>query len=213
MAGYYITRHVVQPGVGLVAEAIAHRKAKKSQQQGLEDTVTSSAIVSDGAGHSGFDTVTTTPSKTSYQEEVMVPNTGSEIEDSPPAYNELVYQDEKDDRGESEKQFAEMTSKLEEVQLTKTTSKLSIPTGNALGPASISTIVNAYIAEYSPVAMARFLKSTVVLPQKRPGDPSRGFMHAYAPVLQDVGISQVAWLDFLACFEESLKVSFLRISR
>ncbi|KAH0382338.1 hypothetical protein KCU89_g17520, partial [Aureobasidium melanogenum] len=43
----------------------------------------------------------------------------------------------------------------------------------------------------------------VVIPQRRPKDRSRGFIRAYAPVLQDVGINQPTWLDFLDTLQKS----------
>ena len=45
----------------------------------------------------------------------------------------------------------------------------------------------------------------VVLPQRRPRDRSRGFIRAYAPMLQDVSIDQTTWLDFL----DTLLISFV----
>ena len=41
------------------------------------------------------------------------------------------------------------------------------------------------------------LPCPVILPQRRPGNRQRGFVQAYAPILEDVGISQVMFLDFL----------------
>ena len=46
-----------------------------------------------------------------------------------------------------------------------------------------------------------------VLPQKRPGEKSRVFVHAYAPVLHDLGIDERSWMDFLSSFEEAIWVS------
>ncbi|KAI4716242.1 hypothetical protein E4T48_07543 [Aureobasidium sp. EXF-10727] len=43
----------------------------------------------------------------------------------------------------------------------------------------------------------------VVIPQRRPKDRSRGFIRAYAPVLQDAGIDQPTWLDFLDTLQKS----------
>ncbi|KAG9693437.1 hypothetical protein KCU95_g6537, partial [Aureobasidium melanogenum] len=43
----------------------------------------------------------------------------------------------------------------------------------------------------------------IVIPQRRPKDRSRGFIRAYAPVLQDVGIDQSTWLDFLDTLRKS----------
>jgi hypothetical protein len=47
------------------------------------------------------------------------------------------------------------------------------------------------------------LNLPVVIPQRRPKDRSRGFIRAYAPVLQDAGIDQPIWLDFLDTLQKS----------
>jgi hypothetical protein len=47
------------------------------------------------------------------------------------------------------------------------------------------------------------LSLPVVIPQRRPKDRSRGFIRAYAPVLQDAGIDQPIWLDFLDTLQKS----------
>lgn len=44
---------------------------------------------------------------------------------------------------------------------------------------------------------------TVVLPQRRPGARARGFIRAYAPVLENCGIDQKMWLEFLDTFQKS----------
>ncbi|KAM0477774.1 hypothetical protein ACHAPX_005538 [Trichoderma viride] len=41
------------------------------------------------------------------------------------------------------------------------------------------------------------LPMPVILPQRRPGDRARGFIHAYAPLLQNVGIDQTTFMDFI----------------
>lgn len=41
------------------------------------------------------------------------------------------------------------------------------------------------------------LPMPVILPQRRPGERARGFIHAYAPLLQDVGIDEVTFIDFI----------------
>ncbi|KAJ9607996.1 hypothetical protein H2200_008075 [Cladophialophora chaetospira] len=45
----------------------------------------------------------------------------------------------------------------------------------------------------------------VILPQRRPGSNSRGFVRAYAPMLHSCGIDQTLWFDFLNGFHEALK--------
>ena len=202
MAGYYITRHVLQPSVGLVAEAVAHHKAKKSQQDELEEVLSPTDDVVEDTRYSSLET---TPSSSKQKN---VPST--RYSEEPPPYDEAVSQGEKSDTIESEAQLQGATAAFKEMQLTQTLSSFVIPTGNALGPAPIKTIVSAFTSEYPPVPSGSALQTTAVLPQKRPGDLSRGFLRAYAPVLQGVGISSIAWIDFLASFDESLKVPALR---
>ncbi|KAI4195114.1 MAG: hypothetical protein LQ350_007392 [Teloschistes chrysophthalmus] len=43
----------------------------------------------------------------------------------------------------------------------------------------------------------------IILPQRRPKERSRGFVRAYAPVLENCGIDQTTWLAFLDTFQKS----------
>lgn len=43
----------------------------------------------------------------------------------------------------------------------------------------------------------------VILPQRRPKDRTRGFIRAYAPVLEEAGIDQETFFDFLENFDHS----------
>ena len=47
----------------------------------------------------------------------------------------------------------------------------------------------------------------VILPQRRPGTKARGFVRAYAPVLQDAGIDQDAFISFLKNFHKAAQAS------
>lgn len=60
-------------------------------------------------------------------------------------------------------------------------------------------------AESSATATATsgHLDLPVLLPQRRPGDRTRGFIRAYAPMLETCGIDQAMWIDFLNTFEKS----------
>ncbi|KAK1857087.1 hypothetical protein CCHR01_00161 [Colletotrichum chrysophilum] len=51
------------------------------------------------------------------------------------------------------------------------------------------------------------LPMPVILPQRRPEARHRGFVRAYAPVLNECGIDQTAWLEFLDGFEKSIKLN------
>ena len=47
------------------------------------------------------------------------------------------------------------------------------------------------------------LSHPVVIPQRRPGNRSRGFVRAYAPDLEGCGVTQTTFLNFLEEFEKS----------
>ncbi|CRK31947.1 Burnettramic acids biosynthesis cluster protein E like [Verticillium longisporum] len=49
------------------------------------------------------------------------------------------------------------------------------------------------------------MASAVVLPQRRPKNRARGFVRAYAPVLNTAGIDQATFLDFIDTFNKSLE--------
>ncbi|TAQ87812.1 hypothetical protein B7494_g3838 [Chlorociboria aeruginascens] len=59
---------------------------------------------------------------------------------------------------------------------------------------------------YSPRPMGR-LPCPVILPQRRPRDHTRGFVRAYAPVLEDCGIDQDTFLSFLKSFHQASQAS------
>ncbi|KAK5189992.1 hypothetical protein LTR92_009973 [Exophiala xenobiotica] len=192
MAGYYITRHVVQPGVGLVSEAIAHRKAKKASGQIVEENIQSMTAVTDEAETTATERVT--------------------MQHQPPVKGEkggsLLEQKEMYDHQDVSVKDKELVEEGELLKLYTTTSSYIVPSGNALGPAPIDAIVSSFIREYPPAPPSGGqLDAPVVLPQRRPGSTARGFVRAYAPTLQNIGISPNAWFDFLASFEESLKIS------
>ncbi|KAK9489557.1 hypothetical protein V1508DRAFT_327360, partial [Lipomyces doorenjongii] len=47
----------------------------------------------------------------------------------------------------------------------------------------------------------------VIIPQRRPRDKSRGFIRAYAPVLEGCGIDQALFMNFLKTFHQASKAS------
>lgn len=62
-----------------------------------------------------------------------------------------------------------------------------------------------YVSYYEPSARPPKLSAPVVLPQRRPKKQDRGFIRAYAPVLENYGIDQTMFLDFLDTAEKSTK--------
>jgi hypothetical protein len=70
-------------------------------------------------------------------------------------------------------------------------------------------LTDAFMRSHPPPAYAQSgrLPCPVILPQRRPRDKKRGFVRAYAPVLEDCGIDQATFLDFLKTFHDASKAS------
>ena len=46
----------------------------------------------------------------------------------------------------------------------------------------------------------------VIIPQKRPHSKARGFVKAYAPILESCGVDQASFLEFLDVFHKASQV-------
>jgi hypothetical protein len=76
---------------------------------------------------------------------------------------------------------------------------------------NIDEIIDAFVLRH-PLTSEQscsltYLPLPVVLPQRRPKDRSRGFVRAYAPVLENAAIDQACFLDFLETFEVGIRAS------
>ena len=81
------------------------------------------------------------------------------------------------------------------------------PTGNMLSPAAIKILANSFVELFPPpTAPVGTLQLPVILPQRRPGNKRRGFVQAYAPMLEQAGIGEAAFLSFCDYFEQAIKV-------
>lgn len=67
----------------------------------------------------------------------------------------------------------------------------------------VKSLVDKFLSNHPPPAYGQRaqLPCPVILPQRRPRDKKRGFVRAYAPVLEDCGIDQATFLEFLETFE------------
>jgi hypothetical protein len=80
------------------------------------------------------------------------------------------------------------------------------------GPADANSITDRFMRRHPPPAYHHQrahagLPCAVIIPQRRPGAKDRGFVRAYAPVLEDCGIDQATFLDFLKTFQTASKAS------
>ncbi|KAA8566480.1 hypothetical protein EYC84_009042 [Monilinia fructicola] len=79
-------------------------------------------------------------------------------------------------------------------------------------PESVKQIVGDFTKQHPYSSSSRpnikqGLPVPVIIPERRPGSKHRGFVRAYAPVLNDCGIDQGTFMDFLVGFEASIKAS------
>lgn len=63
------------------------------------------------------------------------------------------------------------------------------------------------LLNYADLPPPPHLPFSVVLPQRRPKNRSRGFIRAYAPVLMNAGIDQATFLDYLELFDKASQAS------
>jgi len=89
------------------------------------------------------------------------------------------------------------------------------PGGEEQRGLSVNEVVQSFSSSHAPrsyrTATAR-LPCPVVLPQRRPHSKGRGFIRAYAPVLDQCGIDQQTFLDFLDSFDKASKVKLPSLS-
>ena len=72
----------------------------------------------------------------------------------------------------------------------------------------VHKLVQRFLASHpAPTSEAGQLPCPVIIPQRRPGTKSRGFVRAYAPVLADCGIDQDTFLQFLKTFHKASQVN------
>lgn len=169
----------VGSGIGLASEAIQHQKDKKNSRSGSSDQQTLQPQTS------------TSGEKKSLSREV------SSDSDSDDGDEKILNTDEAewaldDAAAELEAKFGPPPAYTYEDEK----KPQSTDTPGALFPRSSST------SNYKP------LPYPVILPQRRPHDRKRGFVRAYAPVLESHSqISQSEFLNFLSQLDESAKTS------
>ena len=112
--------------------------------------------------------------------------------------------DEDDEEDDDEENDEELVQHLDAAQL-------ELVSSNESGASSFDegSFVDAFIRNHPPPPYSQqqptgVLSTPVIIPQRRPGAKSCGFVRAYAPVLQDAGIDQDTWMELLGGFEKSI---------
>ncbi|QKX63085.1 uncharacterized protein TRUGW13939_10253 [Talaromyces rugulosus] len=171
----------VSSGVGLVAEARQHHKAKKAAERARTNH------------ENGVENGTENLTGESQTRAGVSPYNETSPRPSP--------MEETDGLEEAQWQLDEAQDELVGG---------SAPRKNKQGTANPDKVVQAFLDRQSlpdTTQLQAFervkLEYPVLLPQRRPRDKKRGFIRAYAPDLQSKGIDQELWLDLIETLNES----------
>ncbi|CAG8958235.1 hypothetical protein HYFRA_00000589, partial [Hymenoscyphus fraxineus] len=179
-------------GIGLVSEAISNHKTSGGRQQSPQH-LNGESSESNEAGPS------------------------SDLSANPPAYDEvtgsrshakLEKQAEHEEKEIDEDDSLSEEEDEEDWALDEAARPTEVPKDTE--PKDSDEVANRFIRTH-PLTCAlpagTNLSCPVIIPQRRPRDNARGFVRAYAPVLEDHGIDQASFLDFLESFQLASKAS------
>jgi hypothetical protein len=199
---------LIGSGIGLASEAIAHRKATKAEQAAA--AAASSSNNGEGSSAAASREPDTTDMPPVYAElpderaEQLIAQGHAIAVDS----KDEKYPYNNDDDATSEEDDEEQWQ-LDEAA--EAASPLSHTESQNAPPQDVNLLTDEFVRSHPPPAytpsesMRASLPCPVILPQRRPRDKKRGFVRAYAPVLEDCGIDQAAFLDFLKTFHAACK--------
>lgn len=215
-----IVKLIVTP-IGLTSEAIHHHKDKKkrsvSQPEALAAGTTATtkgksplpgiASLSEEEEDGTPPVYVDVPAD---QADELIASDQAIPADGEEATHELVLEDAKDDgfvRNEADWALDEAASETDEKAGSGIDRK-----GKGEGLVAQETVQSRLLAkskahsrmEEAPVNKLPF---PVIIPQRRPGTKARGFVRAYAPLLQDLGIDQDVFLRFLKNFHRAAQAS------
>lgn len=215
-----VVKLIVTP-IGLTSEAVHHHKDKKKRSESQPDVRVITGATTTPENNLRQDLVSLAEGQGDKPSPVCVKVPGNEADeliasnqavpaDGETATHELVLDDGRDDgieRDEGDWALDEAASETEvksesDEHRDGKKEKLSVQVA----------IHNTQPAKPKDGSRSRKIASNklpfpVILPQRRPGTKARGFVRAYAPLLQDSGISQDIFLSFLKEFHRAAQAS------
>lgn len=195
-------------GIGLASESIKARKEHKAAEREAKDLQASSRTPPEG-GFVSYEEPPTYSAEAGMRSVDQYPdekNIGN-VNVNTPSYKDSPKQDVgmSVDIEEAELEDEWNLDDAQDDILERSASAPSVPDMAELERRFLS--MHAFTqAMHQQKPLGRLLHP-VILPQRRPKDRSRGFIRAYAPLLQDCGIDQPTWLSFLDTFQKSSAAS------
>ncbi|TGO36068.1 hypothetical protein BHYA_0136g00110 [Botrytis hyacinthi] len=196
----------IAAGIGLASESVHAHKAKKagkSQSQSQSQSQSLRASSTEDVQH-----------RSSSSNDLGILHEASTAVESDVSHEENDEQIWELDAAQDELAPVE-TQQVSPSDLTmqESDAETQTPQGKEKHTVFMKVFVSRFIAkypapQYSPShPITNRLPLPVILPQRRPKSRSRGFIHAYAPLLQNCDISETIWLDFLRTFNEATQAS------
>ncbi|KAG8412954.1 hypothetical protein J3458_013377 [Metarhizium acridum] len=174
----------VAGGMGFASESIHHHKEKKDEKkkaaaaaEGAQNEVGESSQAGDGIT-SGSAVAGGEGSKQVSQDEPISSDSDEDAQEASPELDEAAWQ-------------------LDDAQ-----TELEPPPDYATATEDdADDMARRFISNHQirakPPSEKNRLPVPVIVPQRRPGERARGFIHAYAPVLENAGIDQPTFMDFI----------------
>lgn len=203
----------VAAGIGLASESIQHHKEKKRAKQAAEagEAGSSSQTPEDAAQSRAAPSDSDSSPRPLTKEEEAEQDLVEAVWLLDDAQDELAPPPEYTERAENALPVETLTKKAaavnlsnevpasEDVPVEASSSDAATEEDDAAKKKSKDSVA-AFIARH-PLSASQAqhapLPMPVILPQRRPGERSRGFIRAYAPLLQDVGIDEATFMDFV----------------
>jgi hypothetical protein len=200
---------LIGSGIGLASEAIANHKASKA----------TNASSTSNAGESSSAVASQPPYTDAPPQYVEVPEEHAEQliaqgravpADSKEAGEKVSHKSHDDDDNDATSEEGDE----EQWELDEATDSLTEQRSEEEPAQDVNVLTDTFMKNHPPPAYTPSetgvkgqLPCPVILPQRRPRDKKRGFVRAYAPVLEDCGIDQATFLDFLKTFHQACKES------
>ncbi|PYH40048.1 uncharacterized protein BP01DRAFT_396153 [Aspergillus saccharolyticus JOP 1030-1] len=182
--------HGITTGIGFATEVHGYRKARKAAREGKDHE-------QELEQHSkGME-----PSQHKYEQE---DTTRSVSSSPPPPYTPSSSSEETKTAIETADNL-EYSWQLDEAQDRIVDKPEYTPRKSKQGTANPDKIISAFLSRRPPPELPPSTQLTypVAIPQRRPKAKTRGFIRAYAPDLQTVGIDQDTWFDMVETLNEA----------
>ncbi|KAF7917834.1 uncharacterized protein EAE97_011972 [Botrytis byssoidea] len=190
----------IAAGIGLASESVHAHKAKKAGKSQSQSLRASSSEDVQHQSSSSNDVGISHEDSTAVESGVLHEKNDEQIWELDAAQDELAPVE---------------TQQVPPSDLTvqESDAETQIPQGKEKHTVFMKVFVSRFITKYPAPqyppshSITNRLPLPVILPQRRPKSRSRGFIHAYAPLLQNCDISETIWLDFLRTFNEATQAS------